>query len=245
MPARMLSRRSRLLPIYSVLAAMLMLMLAACGPGATSLQRSSGATTAPAAQGRTLVVLGASDAYGVGTYDPDRDSWPTSLSRQLRGTIHLVNLGVPGITLARAATQEMPIALDARPDVVVMWLAVNDFAANVPLASYSTQLRLAIHTLRTQTSAHVYVANLPDLTAIPYLVRLAHGDQQALAARVAGWNDAIAAACAQEGATLVDLFGEWQALRSHPEYISGDGLHPSTLGAQRLAEIFRQSIEPR
>ncbi|HEY7019471.1 MAG TPA: SGNH/GDSL hydrolase family protein [Ktedonobacterales bacterium] len=223
-----------------------MLLLAACGSGATTTaQRSSGATAAPAAQGRTLVVLGASDAYGVGTSDPDRDNWPTSLSRQLRGTIHLVNLGVPGITLGRAAAQEMPIALDAHPDVVVLWLAVNDFAANVSLATYSAQLRSAIHTLRTQTSAHVYVANLPDLTAIPYLVRLARGDQQALAARVSGWNDAIAAACAQEGATLVDLFSAWQELRGHPEYISGDGLHPSTLGAQRLAEIFRQAIEPR
>ena len=220
--------------------AILMLLLAACGPGATS-QRSAGSTTAPVAQGRTLVVMGASDAYGVGTSDPDRDNWPTSLSRQLRGRIHLVNLGVPGITLARAATQELPIALDARPDVVVMWLAVNDFAANVSLTTYSSQLRSAIHSLRTQTSARVYVANLPDLTALPYLAR---GDQQALAARIADWNAAIATACAQEGATLVDLFSDWQELRAHPEYISDDGLHPSTLGAQRLAEIFRQAIEP-
>jgi lysophospholipase L1-like esterase len=224
------------------LAATLALLLAACGPGATTTQRTSGTTTAPAAQGRTLVVLGASDAYGVGALDPDRDSWPISLSRQLRGTIHLVNLGVPGITLARATTQELPIAVDARPDMVVMWLAVNDFATTVPLGVYSAQLRSAIHTLRTQTSARVYVANLPDLTAIPYLAR---GNQQALAARVADWNDAIAAACAREGATLVDLYGEWRELRAHPEYISGDGLHPSSLGAQRLAEIFRQAIEPR
>jgi acyl-CoA thioesterase I len=242
MPAWKYSRRSRLLPIYGALVVSLVFLLIACGSGATTSQRATGATTAPAAQGRTLVVLGASDAYGVGTNDPDRDNWPTSLARQLRGTIHLVNLGVPGITLARAAAQELPIAVDTRPDVVVMWLAVNDFAANVPLATYSAQLRSAIHTLHMQPSAHVYVANLPDLTAIPYLAR---GDQQALAARVADWNDAIAAACAREGAMLVDLFSDWQELRAHPEYISGDGLHPSTLGAQRLAEIFRQAIEPR
>ena len=197
MPARMFSRRSRLLPIYSALIGDAHAFAGGVRTGRDDRRSTStGATLAPAAQGRTLVVLGASDAYGVGTSDPDRDNWPTSLSRQLRGTIHLVNLGVPGITLARAATQELPIAVDARPDVVVMWLAVNDFAANVPLATYSSQLRSAIHTLRTQTSARVYVANLPDLTAIPYLAR---GDQQALAARVADWNDAIAAACARGG----------------------------------------------
>jgi lysophospholipase L1-like esterase len=227
--------------ICGVLTATLALLLAACGPG-ISTQRSTGATKAPGAQGRTLVVLGASDAYGVGTYDPDRDSWPTALARQLRGQIHLVNLGVPGITLARAATQELPIAVDARPDVIVMWLAVNDFADGVPLGAYATQLRSALHSLRTQTTARIYVANLPDLTAIPYLAR---GDQQALSTRVADWNGAIAAACAGEGATLVDLYSAWRELRGHPEYISADGLHPSNLGALRLAEIFRQAIEPR
>jgi len=243
MPARMLSSHSDWFRagLLGAALATLVCLLAACGPGVTT-QHPTGATTAPAAHGRTLVVLGASDAYGVGTYDPDRDSWPTALSRQLGGQIHLVNLGVPGITLARATTQELPIAVDSRPDVVVIWLAVNDFAANIPLATYSTQLRSVIQSLRTQTSARVYVANLPDLTAIPYLAR---GDQQTLSARVADWNSAIAAACAREGATLVDLYSEWRELRAHPEYISGDGLHPSTLGAQRLAEIFRQAIEPR
>jgi len=186
-------RQSRGGLIHVALAVALVCLLAACGMGATS-KPSILAATVPTAQGRTVVVLGASDAYGVGTYDPDRDSWPTSLSRQLRGQIHLVNLGVPGITLARATTQELPIAVDSRPDVVVIWLAVNDFAANIPLATYSTQLRSVIQSLRTQTSARVYVANLPDLTAIPYLAR---GDQQTLSARVADWNSAIAAACAR------------------------------------------------
>jgi acyl-CoA thioesterase-1 len=243
MPARMLSSHSRWFRagLLGAALATLVCLLAACGPGATT-QHPTSATMAPAAQGRTLVVLGASDAYGVGTYDPDRDSWPTSLARQLQGQIHLVNLGVPGITLARAATQELPIAVDARPDLVVLWLAVNDFTASVPLATYSSQLRSAIHALRTQTSARIYVANLPDLTAIPYLAR---GDQQTLSSRVSDWNGAIAAACAREGATLVDLYSDWRELRAHPEYVSGDGLHPSTLGAQRLAEIFRQAIEPR
>jgi acyl-CoA thioesterase-1 len=244
----MFSRRTRRRALGAVLAAILVcLALAGCGPGATSRPSAGGpaSATAHAAQGRTLVVLGASDAYGVGTYDPDRDNWPTSLSRQLRGQIHLINLGVPGATLARATAEELPIAVDARPDLVVVWLAVNDFAANVPLVAYSAQLQSALHTLRARTSARVYVANLPDLTALPYFARLTRGDQQALQARAQSWNDAIATACADEGATLVNLYSGWRELRAHPEYISGDGLHPSSLGAERLATIFRQAIEPR
>ena len=102
-------------------------------------------TTAPAAQGRTLVVLGASDAYGVGTSDPDRDNWPTSLSRQLRGHDsprqpgraghHTGARGDAGVAhrAGRAARRGGDVAGGER------------LRANVPLATYSSQLRSAIH----------------------------------------------------------------------------------------------------
>src|SRR5947209_5939622 len=108
MLVRVVSRHLAAAVTRIALAVALPCLLAACGPG-ISAPHPTGATTAPTAQGRTLVVLGASDAYGVGTNDPDRDNWPTSLARQLHGQIHLVNLGVPGATLERAATQELPI----------------------------------------------------------------------------------------------------------------------------------------
>ena len=50
------------------------------------------------------------------------------------------------------------------------------------------------------------------------------------------WNAAISAAVTQYGAVLVDLYPS--DLVAHPEYVSGDGFHPSSAGSARLADLF-------
>jgi lysophospholipase L1-like esterase len=187
----------------------------------------------------TYAALGASDGYGIGTADPDDDNWPTVLSGALERPVHLVNLGIPATTAGQAIQTELPVALDAQPDLVTVWLATNDFAGGVPLGTYSQQLRSLLHSLRQGTHARIFVGNLPDLALLP---RFAGVDATALEARVRAWNAAIAADCHDEGATLVDLYAGWTELAQHPEYISGDGFHPSTIGARRLAEIFSSVI---
>lgn len=208
----------------------------------------------------TLVVLGASDAFGVGTDDPDRLNWPDDLATELgsdnvvagvgsnnpatelgplSNNVHLVNLGIPGATLAQAMHNELPIALSVHPDIVTIWLAVNDFASGLDATTYGEQLTSLLASLRQDTRARVYVANLPDLSLVPYF---SAQDPATLRAQVQEWNSVIAAASARAGAHLVDLAVGWQDLADHPEYISGDGLHPSTIGAQRLADAFAAVI---
>lgn len=222
-----------------LLATLLVAALAGCSsaPGATSHPASAtGGAGAGAAGTLTLVTLGASDAYGVGTYDPDRLNWPAQLAQALPQPTRLVNLGIPGATLSQARREELPIALDQRPSVVVIWLAVNDIIAHTPLDTYSQELRATLATLRTRApGARVFVGNVPDLTQVPYF---ADRDPVGLRAQVNAWNAAIAQDCAAEGATLADLYNGWGQLGEHPDYISSDGLHPSTLGAQELADYF-------
>src|SRR5207253_6993234 len=43
-------------------------------------------------------------------------------------------------------------------------------------------------------------------------------------------------------AILVDLYQQWHELRDHPEYISEDGLHPSTLGYTRIARSEERRV---
>lgn len=191
----------------------------------------------------TYVAIGASDAFGVGTDDPAQDSWPNVLAGELgylRARVHLVNLGVPGITVSGAESAELPIALDTHPDIVTVWLAVNDLADRVPLATYTSQLSDLLATLRAKTHARVYVGNLPDLTQLPYF---ANTDQAALRETVAVWNTAIAQVVQGNGATLVDLHAYSNELAQNPQFLAPDGLHPSTLGAQELAAVFAQAIQ--
>lgn len=245
MPRCQCRRVSR--PRVVVAIMLIVLLLAACGgapsgtPARSRQSGSAGASAQPAAlpPQRSYVALGASDAFGIGTDDPKTQAWPIALAHLLGKDIHLVDLGIPGATVAQAIRDELPVALDVQPAIVTIWLAVNDFDANVPLPTYERQLSRLITALAAGTHARIFVGNMPDLTLIPYFASRNH---QQLLSQVQAWNAGIATVCKSTGASLVSIFAGWRELAEHPEYISGDGFHPSATGAERLAEIFAAAI---
>jgi lysophospholipase L1-like esterase len=182
----------------------------------------------------TYVAIGASDSAGVGANQPDQESWPAVLQRKLPSGSKLVNLGVSGSLLHQAIDQQLPVALDSDPDLVTVWLAVNDYAARVPLDRYAADLDLLLAELRAKTGAAVLVGNVPDLSALPSASRFDLKD-------VDRWNAAIDETARRHDVTLVDLRATWREVKEHPEYISSDGFHPSTVGYQKLADLFYAS----
>jgi acyl-CoA thioesterase I len=229
---------------WRVTGLMLAALLALSGCGGTP--RASAQGSAAPKYALTYAAVGASDAFGVGTDDPAAESWPSVLARLLSTHTHLINLGIPGVTVAQAQSAEAPIALAAQPQVITIWLAVNDIQQNVPLATYRVQLLALIQDLVRGTHARIYVGNVPDLTQLPYFHGLFQNDDPAelaeLAATVTSWNAAIAAICVATGAHLVDIHAGFAVVADHPEYISGDGLHPSAAGAAVLADLFNAAI---
>ncbi|MCC7371929.1 MAG: SGNH/GDSL hydrolase family protein [Chloroflexi bacterium] len=195
-------------------------------------------TPTSAARPLTYVAIGASDSVGVGAGSPDQESWPAVLQRRLPAGSRLVNLGVSGSLIRQAVDQQLPVALDSDPDLVTVWLAVNDYGARVPLPRYASDLDLLLQTLRSQTRATILVGNVPDLSVLPVAARFDLKD-------VDRWNNAIAELSRRHGAVLVDLRQAYAEVAQHPEYISSDGFHPSTTGYQRLADLFYASaVEP-
>jgi lysophospholipase L1-like esterase len=152
----------------------------------------------------------------------------------------LANLGIGGLKTRQAVEQVLPVALDLQPTVVTVWLAVNDLAGGVALEAYRADLDLLLGTLRRETRARIYVANIPDLTALP---AFQGRDTTALVQEVRRWNAAIAASAQAHDVALVDLYTGWQELHQHPEYVSRDGLHPSSRGHRRLADIFWSAMQ--
>lgn len=213
-------------------------LLVACGPSTRPAAAVHSLASSP--RDFTYVAIGASDAFGVGTDDPAKDNWPTVLAHLLGSDTHLINLGIPGETVAEARRTELPVAIDARPSLVTVWLGVNDIVLSISVQEYESQLEALLSSLQQQTHAHVFVGNIPDLSLLSFF---AGYGQTTLQATISTWNAAIAQAVAATGASLVDLYAGWNELAAHPEYIAGDGLHPSTEGAKRLAEVFFSQIK--
>ena len=191
-----------------------------------------------AARPLTYVAIGASDTVGVGATAPEQESWPAVLHGRLPAGSRLVNLGISGSLLRQALDQQLPVALDSAPELVTVWLAVNDYGARVPLEPYLADLNALLGELRSKTRATILVGNIPDLSAIPAAGRfdLRFVDR---------WNAGIDEVVRRHEATLVDLRATWKEVREHPEYISSDGFHPSTAGYRRLAEVFYAAAAPR
>jgi acyl-CoA thioesterase-1 len=186
----------------------------------------------------TYVAIGASDTVGVGAASPETDSWPAVLWTRLPPGSQFVNLGVSGSLLHQALDQQLPVAIDMQPDLVTVWLTVNDYTGHVNLDQYAADLDVVLGQLRSQTSAVILLGNVPDLRALPIASRLDLRD-------IDRWNAVIADAATRHDVTLVDLHGTWQEVAQHPEYISSDGFHPSTSGYRRIAEMFYGAAAPK
>lgn len=224
------------LPAVRLLPALLGLLLL----GAAGCASESSRTIAH--QVPLYVAIGASDSVGTGARVPSTEGWVPRLYAMMPAGTRLANLGIGGLRAHDALAQVLPVAVDLKPTVVTVWLGVTDLAALVPLDSYQADLDELLGTLERETKARVYVANLPDLSLLPAFAAL---PPEELRAEVARWNDAIAATVAAHNAVLVDLFSGWQELRDNPEYVSRDGLHPSSAGYRRVAELFWAAIRER
>jgi lysophospholipase L1-like esterase len=196
----------------------------------------------PAEHAQALVAIGASDAVGIGATNPDTDNWVARLGAKLPSGSRVVNLGISGATAEQALQQELPVAADAAPTLAAVWLGVNDIQQNVPLDVFTTNLTGVLSGLR-QSDAKLFVANIPDLRLLP---AFNSRDSAALDAQVRSWNAAIARIAREQGATLVDLYTAWGDVKDAKEraaLVSADGLHPTSAGYSRLAELFWQAIE--
>ncbi len=221
---------------------LLLLFLASCSSPSNGSSGASPVVVQQAPKANLLyVAIGASDTFGVGADDPQTQSWPADLATHMGIGVRLINLGIPGELLHDALDVEVPVALDSHPNVITVWLAVNDIIDNVSLTSYTHDLDTLLTRLQTGApQAKIAIANVPDLTFLPYF---GNQDPASLTTKVTAFNTAISTISTRHHVILVDLYQHLKELSTHPEYISSDGLHPSTLGYARIAEFFYQTLQ--
>lgn len=215
-------------------------------------ERSAAAAPSPTVDPEVYVAVGASETVGVGAADPRRDAWPQVLHDRALPDSRLVNVGVSGATVRGALDAQLPRALAAEPDVVTVWLAVNDIVAAVPVAAYERELRRLVHRLRRGGQTEVLVGNVPDLwrlpayraclpgagvTEVPCLLPFVPTEAE-VRGTVRDFNAAVRRVVRAEGARLVDLSAEADLTG-----LTGtDGFHPSTQGHQEIAQAYARVL---
>src|SRR5207237_7335668 len=130
-----------------------------------------------------------------------------------------------------------------KPDVVSVWLAVNDLNATIEPVSFADALGQIVDGLVARTSATIFVGDVPDLRAVPVYAGV---DKARLLAGIQGYNNAIAAIAARNPARVkvVDLFTGSAALVSTGT-VSQDGFHPSSEGHQLIGDRIDSAMRPR
>jgi lysophospholipase L1-like esterase len=249
-----------------VVVAMSAVLLAGCGSKThTSKAAAAASTTTTISRPVRYVAVGASDSVGYGADDRATQAWPVVFRQTaLPPSATFENLGIAGITVAGALTEEVPKAVAAQPTLVTVWLAVNDFIHLVSAQEYEQQLGDLVHQLRRGGATKVLVGNTPALDGMPAylsclptppagsppcilgdLVKSLLPSTDIVNAQVAAYNDATARVVKQEGAVLVDLHGlDLQARTQGREkaMYGADGFHPSTAGHQAIAGAFADAL---
>lgn len=91
--------------------------------------------------------------------------------------INQLVLGFPGLGYGQAYSQAT-FAIKANPTTIFLWIGNNDAliadltgspATMTSVADFTAQYQALMQALTTQTSAHLVIANIPDVTAVPYL----------------------------------------------------------------------------
>ncbi|WP_201385967.1 GDSL-type esterase/lipase family protein [Ktedonobacter sp. SOSP1-52] len=226
----------------------LLLFCSACNGG--SNQSAQPTLTRPAngkqllnGKALTYVALGASDAVGVGSTDPETQGYAPRIAQHLPRGSHFINLGVSGSTLHKALANELPLALSTSPELITIWLVANDFVDGVTYESYMNDLHMLLDQLQTGTHARIVLANLPDLTLLPSFGGRTPAQKASILQEIKRWNAGITHEAARYHDPVVDLFAEQSELTAHPEFVSGDGFHPSSSGYAVLANKFWTAIQ--
>jgi len=116
------------------------------------------------------VAIGASDATGIGA-DPITNGYVFRIKDGLEAAsdkqVKLVNLGIPGATADIIEDIELPLAKNANPDVVTIFVGGNDISKGISIEKFSGSVRSIVQGVVNDTNALVVIANLPDISKLP------------------------------------------------------------------------------
>jgi acyl-CoA thioesterase I len=185
--------------------------------------------------------LALGDSYTIGTGLKDEaQNFPSLLAGRLKGAIGidvaLVNLGVNGYTTMDLIREELPVAQNARPELVSILIGANDIVQGSDEAGYRDRLRRIYHAIKDLglPAPRVLAVSIPDFSPLPGAAPF--GSPSQLRARIDTFNDVARTECAARGFQYADITAISRDPDHGDEWLAADGLHPGPAQHQAFAD---------
>ncbi|QDT12664.1 sialate O-acetylesterase [Planctomycetes bacterium K23_9] len=172
--------------------------------------------------------------------------FPAILAESL--DVDAINAGVGGHTSSEGLRRIQKDVLNQKPAVTVIFFGTNDIRVDndrkhVPLEKYRDNLNAMITSCR-KIGSEVVVCTLPPINAEPFFTRHERsdfGDVAGLEQAQASYRAAAIDVATASSVPVVDL---QMLLKQEPQWMSGDGVHPSEAGNQIIAKHIAEAVAP-
>lgn len=160
--------------------------------------------------------------------------------------VDTVMAGVAGNSTAQALRRMSKDVLEQKPDIVVIFFGTNDLRVDAPrvyvtVEDYIKNLETMIDAC-TEQGADVVLCTLPPINQEVYFSRHEkeiYEDAGGLAQLIADYRAAALKVGAERKLPVVDLN---QLLAETPEWMSHDGVHPSSKGTAIIADHIGKAV---
>jgi lysophospholipase L1-like esterase len=184
------------------------------------------------------VALGDSLSAGVGSSDVEH-TIVYQYAKKLSATgaaVDVVNLAWPGDETEEVVANQLPAAIEQRPDYVTVFIGINDIHEKRSFTHYRNNLTLILNELLTKTNANIVIINLPYLG---YKSLIGFPFDVLLDVRTKQFNGVISLLPKNNRVHIVDLYtGSKQKLNTRSANYAADSFHPSDLGYMLWAGII-------
>ena len=163
----------------------------------------------------------------------------TRISAQRPGS-RLTNLCVSGATTAEVLNSQLDLAVNTSADLITLGIGINDIGHGLTVEEFGRNYEAILSRLQSDTGATVVVTNIPDISTAPQIPVFARRRYHQL---ILDFNQRLEEIALRHRVILFDVYSiTHRELPAHPEYISGDGFHPSDEGYELWAENMWPAI---
>ncbi len=193
--------------------------------------------------------LALGDSYTIGTgLEDEAQNFPSLLARWLKDEtgidVALVNLGVNGYTTTDLIREELPVARNARPELVSILIGANDIVQGSDEAGYRHRLQQIYQTINELgvPAARVLAISIPDFSPLPGAAPF--GSPSNVRARVDAFNAIARTEANLAGFQYADITEiSREASRGH-DWLAADGLHPGPTQHRAFADHLWEAVDP-